>query len=112
MLDRKYIIQNADQVRQNCERRGIDCDIVFQKDFAAFDLTIDITATQLLEQDRELFDTLTVPPTHSLLVLPEMIVSPIFARPPLTYSPYDPVLSAIVLKSTVKVPEWLDMPPP
>ena len=27
MLDRKYIIQHADDVRQNCQRRGVDCDI-------------------------------------------------------------------------------------
>ena len=27
MLDRKYIIQNADLVRENCQRRGVDCDI-------------------------------------------------------------------------------------
>ena len=27
MLDRKYIIQNPDLVRQNCERRGASCDI-------------------------------------------------------------------------------------
>ena len=27
MLDRKYIIQNADAVRQNCQRRGVACDI-------------------------------------------------------------------------------------
>ena len=27
MLDRKFIIQNPDLVRQNCERRGVQCDI-------------------------------------------------------------------------------------
>ena len=27
MLDRKFIIQNADQVRENCQRRGVSCDI-------------------------------------------------------------------------------------
>lgn len=27
MLDRKYIIQNADKVRLNCRNRGVDCDI-------------------------------------------------------------------------------------
>jgi len=27
MLDRKFIIQNADLVRENCQRRGVDCDI-------------------------------------------------------------------------------------
>ncbi len=27
MLDRKFIIQNADLVRENCERRGVECDI-------------------------------------------------------------------------------------
>ncbi len=27
MLDRKYIIQNPDLVRQNCERRGVQCDV-------------------------------------------------------------------------------------
>jgi seryl-tRNA synthetase len=27
MLDRKYIIQNADLVRENCRRRGVECDI-------------------------------------------------------------------------------------
>ena len=27
MLDRKFIIQNADQVRDNCQRRGVSCDI-------------------------------------------------------------------------------------
>ena len=27
MLDRKFIIQNADLVRENCLRRGVDCDI-------------------------------------------------------------------------------------
>lgn len=39
--------------------RGVDYDILFQKDFASFDLSIDVTATQLLEQDRELFGTVT-----------------------------------------------------
>ncbi|MEO1526948.1 MAG: serine--tRNA ligase [Planctomycetota bacterium] len=27
MLDRKFILQNADLVRENCERRGVPCDI-------------------------------------------------------------------------------------
>ncbi len=27
MLDRKYIIQNPDAVRENCERRGVPCDV-------------------------------------------------------------------------------------
>jgi len=27
MLDRKFIIQNADLVRENCQRRGADCDL-------------------------------------------------------------------------------------
>ena len=27
MLDRKFIIQNADQVHDNCQRRGAACDI-------------------------------------------------------------------------------------
>lgn len=27
MLDRKFIIQNADAVRENCERRGANCDV-------------------------------------------------------------------------------------
>ncbi len=27
MLDRKYIVENAAAVRQNCTRRGVDCDI-------------------------------------------------------------------------------------
>ena len=27
MLDRKYIIQNADAVKENCQRRGVPCDI-------------------------------------------------------------------------------------
>ena len=27
MLDRKFIIQNADAVRENCERRGVACDV-------------------------------------------------------------------------------------
>ena len=27
MLDRKFIIQNADQVRENCQRRGVPCDV-------------------------------------------------------------------------------------
>ncbi len=27
MLDRKFIIQNPDLVRENCERRGVDCDV-------------------------------------------------------------------------------------
>ena len=27
MLDRKFIIQNADTVRENCDRRGVECDI-------------------------------------------------------------------------------------
>ncbi|TWU32950.1 serine--tRNA ligase [Novipirellula artificiosorum] len=27
MLDRKYIIQNAEAVAENCRRRGVDCDI-------------------------------------------------------------------------------------
>jgi len=27
MLDRKYIIQHADEVAENCRRRGVDCDI-------------------------------------------------------------------------------------
>ena len=27
MLDRKYIIQNPDLVRQNCQRRGVEVDI-------------------------------------------------------------------------------------
>lgn len=27
MLDRKYILQNPDLVRENCERRGVPCDI-------------------------------------------------------------------------------------
>lgn len=39
--------------------RGIDYDILYQKDFASFDLSIDLTATQLLEQDQELFGTVT-----------------------------------------------------
>lgn len=39
--------------------RGIDYDIVYEKDFASFDLTIDVTATQLLEQNQELFGTVT-----------------------------------------------------
>ncbi|MFK8110963.1 MAG: serine--tRNA ligase [Rubripirellula sp.] len=27
MLDRKYIIQNADAVKENCQRRGVSCDV-------------------------------------------------------------------------------------
>ena len=27
MLDRKFIIQNADAVRENCTRRGVECDV-------------------------------------------------------------------------------------
>ena len=27
MLDRKFIIQNADLVRENCKRRGVSCDV-------------------------------------------------------------------------------------
>lgn len=27
MLDRKFIIQNAEQVRENCQRRGVECDV-------------------------------------------------------------------------------------
>jgi seryl-tRNA synthetase len=27
MLDRKYIIENADRVRKNCEERGVKCDV-------------------------------------------------------------------------------------
>ncbi|MDC0279030.1 serine--tRNA ligase [bacterium] len=27
MLDRKFILQNADAVRANCEKRGVDCDV-------------------------------------------------------------------------------------
>ncbi|QEG43700.1 serine--tRNA ligase [Roseimaritima ulvae] len=27
MLDRKYIVENADAVRENCIRRGVDCDV-------------------------------------------------------------------------------------
>ena len=27
MLDRKFILQNIDVVRENCERRGTPCDI-------------------------------------------------------------------------------------
>jgi seryl-tRNA synthetase len=27
MLDRKFILQNAERVRENCERRGVPCDI-------------------------------------------------------------------------------------
>jgi len=39
--------------------RGIDYNVLYQKDYASFDLSIDITATQLLEQDRELFGVTT-----------------------------------------------------
>lgn len=38
--------------------RGIDYNIQYQKDYASFDLTIDVSATQLLEQDRELLGEL------------------------------------------------------
>jgi len=27
MLDRKFILQNPDAVRSNCEKRGVDCDV-------------------------------------------------------------------------------------
>jgi len=27
MLDRKFIVENADRVRQNCEQRGVKCDV-------------------------------------------------------------------------------------
>lgn len=38
--------------------RGVDYNIQYQKDYASFDLTIDVSATQLLEQDRELLGEL------------------------------------------------------
>ncbi len=27
MLDRKYIVQNPDLIKENCQRRGVDCDV-------------------------------------------------------------------------------------
>ncbi len=47
MLDRKYIIQNADAVSENCKRRGVDCDIfriveLDEKRLAALQLSQDL----------------------------------------------------------------------
>ncbi len=39
--------------------RGIDYNVLYQKDYASFDLSIDITATQILEQDQELLGVTT-----------------------------------------------------
>ena len=27
MLDRKFIIENADRIKQNCAQRGVKCDV-------------------------------------------------------------------------------------
>ena len=27
MLDRKFIVENADRVKQNCQQRGVKCDV-------------------------------------------------------------------------------------
>jgi seryl-tRNA synthetase len=27
MLDRKFIIENADKIKQNCQQRGVTCDV-------------------------------------------------------------------------------------